>query len=177
MVLMLASSQIPPGSPVIDGPQVIVLNSQITLTCTSSRGDPPPSVKWFFDDSEITTGISTTTAGTAVTTSLTFTATKNYHLEFLECQAENGVLQNPLSNTIYIEVHSTICPRWSHVGYRKGTLCHCTAVCCATVIRQLLVLCGYLSGFHVMECAYYSRVTVVRLSSIGRLSVKALETG
>ncbi|CAG2210688.1 unnamed protein product [Mytilus edulis] len=105
MVLMLASSQIPPGSPVIDGPQVIVLNSQITLTCTSPRGDPPPSVKWFFDDSEITTGISTTTAGTAVTTSLTFTATKNYHLEFLECQAENGVLQNPLSNTIYIEVH------------------------------------------------------------------------
>ncbi|XP_063440664.1 hemicentin-1-like isoform X2 [Mytilus trossulus] len=105
MVLMLASSQIPPGSPVIDGPQVIVLNSQITLTCTSPRGDPPPSVKWFFDDSEITTGISTTTAGTAVTTSLTFTATKNYHLEFLECQAENGVLQNPLSNTKYIEVH------------------------------------------------------------------------
>ncbi|CAG2228115.1 HMCN [Mytilus edulis] len=98
------SSQIPPGPPVIDGPQVIVLNSQITLTCTSARGDPPPTVKWFKDDTEITTGVSTTTAGTAVTTSLTFTATKDYHLEVVECQAENGVLQNPLTTTKYIEV-------------------------------------------------------------------------
>ncbi|XP_071176353.1 cell adhesion molecule 4-like [Mytilus edulis] len=105
MVLMLASSQIPPGSPVIDGPPVIVLNSQITLTCTSARGDPPPTVKWFFDDTEITTGVSTTTVGTAVTTSLTFTATMDDHLEVVECQAENGVLQNPLSTTKYMEVH------------------------------------------------------------------------
>ncbi|XP_076111874.1 uncharacterized protein LOC143080083 [Mytilus galloprovincialis] len=105
MVLMHASSQIPPGPPSIDGPQVIVLNSQITFTCTSDRGSPTPTVKWFFDATEITTGISTTTAGTAVTTSLTFIATKNYHLKVLECQAENGVLQNPLSTTKYIEVH------------------------------------------------------------------------
>ncbi|VDI61137.1 Hypothetical predicted protein [Mytilus galloprovincialis] len=105
MVLMLASSQIPPGSPVIDGPPVIVLNSQITLTCTSSRGQPTPTVRWFKDDTEITTGISTTTSGTAVTTSLTFTATKDYHLEVVECQAENGVLQNPLTTTKYMEVH------------------------------------------------------------------------
>ncbi|CAG2194007.1 unnamed protein product [Mytilus edulis] len=100
-----SSSQIPPGPPVIDGPQVIVLNSQITLTCTSARGDPPPTVKWLKDDQEITTGISTTTAGTAVTTSLTFTATLDDHIEVYECQAENGVLQNPLSTTKYIEVH------------------------------------------------------------------------
>ncbi|XP_063440669.1 titin homolog isoform X2 [Mytilus trossulus] len=104
MVLMLASSQIPPGPPVIARPQFQVLNSQITLTCTSARGNPTPTVKWFFDRTEITTGISTTTAGTAVTASLTFTATKNYHLEVLECQVENGVLQNPLSTTKYIEV-------------------------------------------------------------------------
>ncbi|CAG2196171.1 HMCN [Mytilus edulis] len=100
-----ASSQIPPGSPVIDGPPVIVFNSQITLTCTSSRGQPTPTVRWFKDDTEITTGISTTTSGTAVTTSLTFTATKDYHLEVVECQAENGVLQNPLTTTKYMEVH------------------------------------------------------------------------
>ncbi|CAC5385135.1 unnamed protein product [Mytilus coruscus] len=101
----VASSQIPPGSPSIDGPQVIVLNSQITLLCTSPRGSPTPTVKWFKDDIEITTGVSTTTAGTAVTTSLTFTATLDDHLEVVECQAENGVLINPLTTTKYIEVH------------------------------------------------------------------------
>ncbi|XP_052061923.1 hemicentin-1-like [Mytilus californianus] len=105
MNLMLGSSQIPPGSPVIDVPQVIVLNSQITFLCTSPRGSPTPTVKWFKDDTEITTGISTTTSGTAVTTSLTFTATLDDHLEIFECQAENGVLQNPLTTTKYIEVH------------------------------------------------------------------------
>ncbi|VDI57907.1 Hypothetical predicted protein, partial [Mytilus galloprovincialis] len=100
-----ASSQIPPGSPVIDGPQVVVQNSQITLTCTSARGDPQPTVKWLEDDTEITTGVSTTTSGTAVTTSLTFTATLDDHLEVYECQAENGVLQNPLTTTKFVELH------------------------------------------------------------------------
>ncbi|CAG2194008.1 unnamed protein product [Mytilus edulis] len=104
---MIASSQIPPGPPVIDGPQVIVLNSQITLTCTSARGDPPPTVKWLKDHIEITTGVSTTTVGTSVTTSLTFTATLDDHIEVYECQAENGVLQNPLTTTKFIEVHCT----------------------------------------------------------------------
>ncbi|VDI50130.1 Hypothetical predicted protein [Mytilus galloprovincialis] len=140
MVLRLASSQIPPGPPVIAGPQFQVLNSQITLTCTSARGNPTPTVKWFFDRTEITTGIYTTTAGTAVTASLTFTATKNYHLEVLECQVENGVLQNPLSTTKYIEVQflpesptltgpSTLTPgqqgRWTCIsanGYPAGVM-------------------------------------------------------
>ncbi|XP_076109605.1 synaptogenesis protein syg-2-like [Mytilus galloprovincialis] len=105
LIIFIASSQIPPGPPVIDGPPVLVLNSQITLTCTSARGDPPPTVKWFKDHIEITTGISTTTVGTAVTTSLTFTATLDDHIEVYECQAENGVLQNPLTTTKFIEVH------------------------------------------------------------------------
>ncbi|XP_076111872.1 uncharacterized protein LOC143080082 isoform X2 [Mytilus galloprovincialis] len=105
LLLNSSSFTIPPGSPVIDGPQVVVQNSQITLTCTSARGDPPPTVKWLKDDTEITTGVSTTTAGTTVTTSLTFTATKDDHLEVYECQAENGVLQNPLSTTKFVEVH------------------------------------------------------------------------
>ncbi|CAC5385134.1 unnamed protein product [Mytilus coruscus] len=101
----LASSQIPPGSPVITGPQIIVLNSQITLLCTSPGGNPTPTVKWFKDDTEITTGISTTISGTAVTTSLTFTASSYYHLKVLECQAENGVLVNPLTTSRYVEVN------------------------------------------------------------------------
>ncbi|VDI64014.1 hemicentin [Mytilus galloprovincialis] len=104
-VIVPVLSQIPPGPPSIDGPQVIVLNSNPTLTCTSARGDPPPTVKWLKDDQEITNGVSTTQVGTAVTTSLTFTATKDDHFEVFECQAENGVLQNPLSTTKFIEVH------------------------------------------------------------------------
>ncbi|VDI61136.1 Hypothetical predicted protein [Mytilus galloprovincialis] len=62
MLLYVALSQFPPGSPVINGSQVIVLNSQITLTCTSARGNPRPSLKWFMNDLEITSGLSTTTS-------------------------------------------------------------------------------------------------------------------
>lgn len=54
---------------------------------------------------ELTTGIITTISGTAVTTSLTFNVTKDDHLGIFECRAENGVLQNPLSTTKFIEVH------------------------------------------------------------------------
>lgn len=121
-IIFKASSQIPPGPPSIDGPQVIVVNSQITLTCTSARGDPPPTVKLLKDDQEITTGISTTTAGTAVTTSLTFIATLDYHFEVLECQAENGVLQNPLSTIKFIEVHCKfhLYRKYCKIGYTGG---------------------------------------------------------
>lgn len=62
-------------------------------------------MKWFKNDTEITTGISTTIAGSVVTTSLTFIASLDYHLEVVECQAENSVLQNPVSTSKFIEVH------------------------------------------------------------------------
>lgn len=75
------------------------------MSCQSTGGHPSPTVKWFKDNTEITHGITSTTTSRTVTTTWTFIASLNVHLEAYECQAENGVLQNPLSSTVFIEVY------------------------------------------------------------------------
>jgi hypothetical protein len=40
----------PPGSPVISGPTVIKNGDSVTITCSSTGGDPTPTVKWLRDD-------------------------------------------------------------------------------------------------------------------------------
>ena len=77
----------------------------IVSSCSSVGGSPVPTVKWFRDDKEITTGVSSSTSGSTVTTTYTFVATLNEHYEVLECQAENGLLQNPLKTTKFVYVH------------------------------------------------------------------------
>ena len=94
---------VPPGAPSITGPQVIIMGNQYTLICTVNGGIPTPTVKWLRDDSVIDD--SYTTVGQVTTNEYTFTASSAEHLEVFECQSENGILQNPLSRTVFVEVN------------------------------------------------------------------------
>ena len=92
----------------ITAPQTIKRNDQITLTCTVKGGSPPPSVKWLRDDIVIDETFTTTQSsdGPIVVNTYSFVADNEEHLEVFECQSDNGVLQNPLSRTIFVEVWS-----------------------------------------------------------------------
>lgn len=103
MFMIQAAAQIPPGAPSITGPQVIIKGDQVTLTCTVNGGSPTPTVKWLRDD--VVVDDSSTTSGTTVVNTYSFTASNDEHLEVFECQSENGVLQNPLSRTKFVEVY------------------------------------------------------------------------
>ncbi|CAG2214236.1 CSMD [Mytilus edulis] len=95
--------QVPPGKPVITVPDTIVLGNAVTLTCSSNGGNPEPTVKWFKDGVEITTGVSSKTVSPStdrytVTLTLNFVASLEHHLKVITCQADNG-LTSPLSTT------------------------------------------------------------------------------
>ncbi|XP_063416377.1 titin-like [Mytilus trossulus] len=96
-------TQVPPGSPVITGPDIIMMGDIVTLTCTVHGGSPLPTVKWFVNDAVID-DTSTYTGGTTHN-SYTFTAVEADHHKVFECQTANGVLQNPLSRTQFIRVY------------------------------------------------------------------------
>ncbi|XP_076091541.1 uncharacterized protein LOC143063331 isoform X7 [Mytilus galloprovincialis] len=98
-------TQIPPGVPMISGPQVIIMDDKVTLTCTVSSGKPDPSVRWLRDDTVIDETY--TIVGGITTNNYTFTASANEQFAVFECQSENGLLQNPLSRTIFVEVYKT----------------------------------------------------------------------
>ncbi|VDI40482.1 Hypothetical predicted protein, partial [Mytilus galloprovincialis] len=106
--IIQAAAQSPPGAPIITAPQTIKRNDQITLTCTVKGGSPPPSVKWLRDDIVIDETFTTTQSsdGPIVVNTYSFVADDEEHLEVFECQSDNGVLQNPLSRTIFVEVWS-----------------------------------------------------------------------
>lgn len=95
---------VPPGVPMISGPQVIIMDDKVTLTCTVRSGKPDPSVRWLRDDTVIDETY--TIVGGITTNNYTFTASANEQFAVFECQSENGLLQNPLSRTIFVEVYS-----------------------------------------------------------------------
>lgn len=96
-------TQVPPGIPIITGPQVIIFGDSVTLTCTVTGGDPAPTVKWLRNDQMIDE--STFTSGGSIVNEYSFTASMNEHLAVFECQSDNGVLQNPLTRTKFVEVY------------------------------------------------------------------------
>ena len=102
---MLISIVVPPGQPQVDDTQTFILGNEYTVSCTSTGGSPPPSVLWYRGQNQITTGIQTSTANSVTTTTLTFTATRAEHLAVFRCEADNGVLQNALTATLYVNVN------------------------------------------------------------------------
>ncbi|XP_076091545.1 uncharacterized protein LOC143063333 isoform X3 [Mytilus galloprovincialis] len=104
--IIQAAAQTPPGPPVITAPQTIKKDQQITLTCTVKGGSPSPTAKWLRDDIVIDDTYTTTQSadGPVVVNTYSFVADEEEHLEVFECQSDNGVLQNPLSRTIFVEV-------------------------------------------------------------------------
>ncbi|VDI75933.1 Hypothetical predicted protein [Mytilus galloprovincialis] len=95
----------PPDQPIIAGSHLYDLGDFITLVCSTTGGTPKPSVNWLRDDNIITNGVSRSESGGVITTSLSFTAGLEDHLDVFECQADNGVLKRPLSSTTYIELY------------------------------------------------------------------------
>ncbi|CAC5397792.1 HMCN [Mytilus coruscus] len=103
---LATSSQSPPGSPIITGPDDGVLSgTEVTLRCSSAGGSPAPTVKWIENDTEITDGVSTISNGSTVTTSLTFIASKKAYIRFFLCQANNSALEKPLYANTFVEVY------------------------------------------------------------------------
>ncbi|CAG2184798.1 unnamed protein product [Mytilus edulis] len=95
----------PPGQPIIAGSHLYDVGDIITLVCSTTGGTPKPTVNWLRDDNIITNGIIRSELGGVITTSLSFTAGLEDHLEVFECQADNGILKRPLSSTTYIELY------------------------------------------------------------------------
>ena len=93
-----------PGPPVITGPAVIKNGDSVTIICSSTGGDPTPTVKWLRDD--VVFDDTSTTSGGVTRNSYTFTASSAEHLAVFECQVDNGVLQNPLTRTLFVIVNS-----------------------------------------------------------------------
>ncbi|CAG2188121.1 CHRNA3 [Mytilus edulis] len=108
LLIVPVISQVPPGAPVITGPQVIVKGDSVTLTCTVTGGAPTPTVNWLRDSVVIDS--TSITSGNTVTNTYSFTASDAEHLAVYECQSENGVLQNPLSRTKFVEVYRSPTP-------------------------------------------------------------------
>ncbi|XP_071149589.1 synaptogenesis protein syg-2-like [Mytilus edulis] len=103
--LTLKPSNDPPGQPLITGSHQYHLGDSIRMICRSTGGNPSPTLNWLRDGNVITNGISRSTNSGVTTSTLTFTAGLEDHLEVFECQADNGVLNKPLATTTYIEVY------------------------------------------------------------------------
>ncbi|VDI57906.1 Hypothetical predicted protein [Mytilus galloprovincialis] len=103
--LHFSPSNKPPGQPIITGSQRYDLGDTVTLSCSSTGGNPIPTVNWLRDDNVITTGISRFSGSEVTRITLTFVAGLEDHLEVFECQAHNDYLQNPLASTTYIELY------------------------------------------------------------------------
>ncbi|CAG2244376.1 unnamed protein product [Mytilus edulis] len=103
--LTLKPSINPPGQPEITGSHQYNLGDTVKMICRSIGGNPLSTLNWLRDDNVITNGISSSTNNGVTTSTLTFTAGLKDHLEVFECQANNGVLNKPLTTTTYIEVY------------------------------------------------------------------------
>jgi hypothetical protein len=68
----------------------------VTIRCSSTGGDPTPTVKWLRDDTVF--DATSTTSGGVTVNEYTFTASPAEHLEVFECQVENGVLKTTNQN-------------------------------------------------------------------------------
>ncbi|XP_052062396.1 peroxidasin homolog [Mytilus californianus] len=100
--VLKASIRVPPGDPQIVGPEDIQVGMNVTLSCSSDGGNPPPSVVWMRDDMVISSGTNSSISGNVTTTTLTFTATEDDNRHVYECQVDNGFLQRPLVKTTYV---------------------------------------------------------------------------
>ncbi|XP_071166138.1 hemicentin-1-like [Mytilus edulis] len=93
-----------PGNPVITGPTFIVEGNSVALTCTSSGGNPVPTVYWY-RNGQLVDDTQTTTNGVTSNT-YNFVADKTHNLAVFECQVDNNVLQNKLSTTWFFQVYT-----------------------------------------------------------------------
>ncbi|CAC5375676.1 unnamed protein product [Mytilus coruscus] len=103
LLIVPVLTQVPPGPPEITGPQIIIERDLVTLTCTVAGGSPTPTVKWLRDSKVIDDTYTIT--GNRVVNTYSFQASIRDHLEVFECQSANGVLQNPLSRTKFVQVY------------------------------------------------------------------------
>ncbi|XP_063441331.1 hemicentin-1-like isoform X2 [Mytilus trossulus] len=104
LLVQILGQSVPPGTPFIEGPTYIVVGEQISLKCTSTGGNPSPSVKWFEGPTMIDDSFQQT--GNRVVNDYTFTAEKRHNLIVFECQVDNEVLQNPLTSTWFFQVYT-----------------------------------------------------------------------
>lgn len=93
-----------PGAPQIVAPRQYIEGQTVTLECTSTGGSPSPSVKWYvgntlLDDTYESFG------SNQVRNTYTFVVDLTQNFAVFECVVDNGVLQNPLSVTEFIQVY------------------------------------------------------------------------
>ncbi|CAC5364747.1 unnamed protein product [Mytilus coruscus] len=81
-----------PGNPNITGSTFIVEGNSVTLTCTSSSGNPVPTVYWY-RNRQLVDDTQTTTNG-VTTNTYTLVADKSHHFAVFECQVDKQIEYN-----------------------------------------------------------------------------------
>ncbi|CAG2239319.1 unnamed protein product [Mytilus edulis] len=87
-----------PGEPEISKPVEYEVGKLFILTCSSTGGNPKPSVLWLMDDIVILSGTSTSTSGNVTSTTLIVTTTTDSDLEMTKISkssSKTGVMKSP----------------------------------------------------------------------------------
>ncbi|CAG2194105.1 unnamed protein product [Mytilus edulis] len=92
-----------PDIPIITGPTFILDGNSVTLTCTSTGGNPAPTVYWYRVNKLLDTTYNTTNGVT--TNSFTFVANGSHHIAVFECRVNSSELESYLSATWYFQVY------------------------------------------------------------------------
>ncbi|XP_063420714.1 hemicentin-1-like [Mytilus trossulus] len=97
---MIADS---PDIPIITGPTFILDGNSVTLTCTSTGGNPAPTVYWYRVNKLLDTTFNTTNGVT--TNTYNFVANGSHHIAVFECRVNSSELESYLSATWYFQVY------------------------------------------------------------------------
>ncbi|CAG2239189.1 HMCN [Mytilus edulis] len=86
-----------PDIPIITGPTFILDGNSVTLTCTSTGGNPAPTVYWYRVNKLLDTSYNTTNGVT--TNTYNFVANGSHHIAVFECRVNSSELESYLSAT------------------------------------------------------------------------------
>ncbi|XP_076332290.1 nephrin-like isoform X2 [Tachypleus tridentatus] len=96
----------PPNPPTILGftkGKSVRAGERQQITCTSSGGNPLPTLKWFRGDEEVKSV--TTTSGNVVSSEVTIATKESDNGVEIRCEASNSASTKPLISTIKLTVH------------------------------------------------------------------------
>ncbi|XP_065200589.1 nephrin-like isoform X2 [Planococcus citri] len=149
----------PPGQPIISGfvkNGYILSDSKLTLTCTSSGGNPLASLTWYKNNKKFSGGTKTSDNSMA-SANITFITNKDDNGAVYKCEAVNPTIETPLIATMTLNVYFppddvkvSVMPEELHVGTQAKLQCN------ATVSNPMAEITWWLNGLPLTEGITYS---------------------